>query len=63
MKNEMPLDEIICPQCENNVNAFEEPENLVSYWGEYNIQEIQCGHCGHAFKVKEHVERNYSYVK
>ena len=53
--------ELDCPWCKrvNRVVECEEYAELVTYWGEYNTQRIECYHCNKPFWAKEVVVRTF----
>lgn len=52
-----------CPKCRHKWEfSADDGYDLVSYYGDDNIQYISCPECDHEFKVKEYVARWWDII-
>lgn len=59
---------VICPHCNyihkiHDLDFLEGNQNLITYWGEGVISELDCDECGESFYVKEKVCRTFKEGK
>lgn len=54
---------IHCPWCGKEYICDEGDEDLITYWGDGDIQEVLCYHCDKTFYVNEYVERTFKSGK
>ncbi len=62
MKELIKEQSIICPYCDIAQDT-ETRNGYVTYWGDDEEQECECGDCGKTFWVKENVRRTFKTHK
>lgn len=55
-------EEIACPYC-GHIQADDDGQYPVTYWGDDSYHEIECEECSQKFWVKEDVRRTYRVAK
>ena len=50
-----------CPYCGRDYNVVDDElcEDLVTYWGDGDLEDIECSNCEKVFTVREWVHREF----